>query len=631
MAKEKPPIYNPKLEYEDVEDSGTVSPEEAPTYDPSKEYEDVDSLGEDTQSPSFSSEALRKVQETTNILDIPRAAVESYLQEGKEGIAEFGKKMITEGGKGDFGFVSEAPTGKQVMAEQYGLSEEETLGPAWFKFSPAGAAGIAREMVTDPATYLNPLGRALGKPIQKQLAKRGGKQSSKAVSKWISKSQYKNLGYDPDVIGHQLYQEDVLKHIGNPRKLYEKLGSEETLSPIMEGGQVAYKKVRKGTGLIGKTSKDLTEFMDKMAEELGETTVAPKKILAYRTSSKILEPMLTEGTGKGFDPKLMETIMDQVNSIVLKGDKEGVMTVSDLLDFKRNVGKTINDPQFYKTASDAQSLKNEVLVNLERSIDDMIGEALDGVSTTWKGQKIGNAANYYKVNNTKNSALIKLKNVLDSAPLDQAKSEDLMQFITGGAVWAGGGAGMGAMMGHMPYGALVGGGFHALRSAADYTKGKTPEMLAKGFKAAEEATPMMLRGVPQVQRSFIKPVGNERSPDSIPEALMEVQLPRTTEGVMAKPDLFLAKLAQQTDSLDIVVQVQEAMKEPRKMEKLMPLLVRQFPNLFEFDEYNAWDGKIIDPADRQMYSKDIDKREDLNEYQKAEIIDHLNRTYEMLL
>jgi len=156
--------------------------------------------------------------------------------------------------------------------------------------------------------------------------------------------------------------------------------------------------------------------------------------------------------------------------------------------------------------------------------------------------------------------------------------------------------------------------------------GQIPIPLRKGAEDVIQKAP----GIMFTDR-YMKDRNLGREPQSLPEALMETPFPRSSEAVMEKPNLFLAKVAQQTDNHDLVVQLQEAMKHPRKLEKIMPLIARQYPHLFEYSEYGDWDGKLIDPADRQIYTKDIRDRTDLNEYQKAEIIDHLNKTNEMLL
>jgi len=620
----------------------------APAFDPNKPFKEGGGTNIEASLPM---EALKKVSEFTDILDLPRAAVASYLMKGEEGLTEFAdktalahQKMMEEKQPPSYAFTRDPEiSGKEIAHEKLGLSKEETI-PLPFteeKVSPAGLAALPVDIATDPQTYFSPASALLKKPIQKALAKRGAKQASKAVSKFITAAKMAKEGVDPNIIGHQLYSEDVLKYITNPNKLYRKLGKEPAMDVIESGGKIAYKKKLQGSGYIGEAVEDLTDFTTQMTKELGSEAIAPRESLAYRVSSRIITPMVTEGTAEVYDPKLMDKIMGMVNGIVMKPNSKKVLTLSDLLDLKREVGKQLKSKTYYAMESDAVPLLKEVHLNLGREIDDMIVGALDGVKTNWKGVAVDNAADYYKVSNTRASSMIKLKEVLESTDLKNIQAKDIYQFLAEGAAWVGGGALVGPAIGTPMHGAMIGGTFHTLRETGKFVSKKTPEVMARGFKAAEKATPLMLRGVPTMQRTMRGDYGMEerKYPDqsmmtptqSLPEQLMNQEIPRSTEAVMENPNLFLAKVAQQTDNQDLVIQLGEAMKHPRKLEKFLPLIARQYPNLFEFDEYGAWDRKLIDPADRQLYTKDIMKRDDLNEYQKAEVIDHLNKTHEMLV
>jgi hypothetical protein len=125
-----------------------------------------------------------------------------------------------------------------------------------------------------------------------------------------------------------------------------------------------------------------------------------------------------------------------------------------------------------------------------------------------------------------------------------------------------------------------------------------------------------------------------KEPQSIGPMVLDTKLPRSTEYLISKPNLVKAKVLQSAGE-EVALQVTEALKEadrgnPRIMQTLMPQLAQMYPEMFEYDEYNAFDGKIIDPAAQSLYRESLSQREDMDELQKTQAIQKFNKTYEVM-
>ena len=120
---------------------------------------------------------------------------------------------------------------------------------------------------------------------------------------------------------------------------------------------------------------------------------------------------------------------------------------------------------------------------------------------------------------------------------------------------------------------------------------------------------------------------NAKEPQSLPSSLISVKLPRNTQEVLKRPNLLIAKVAQQAPQhYDMLMQAKD---DPEAMAQILPIISRDMSALFERDKYNSWDGKVIDPADQHRFREDINADESLRPHQKASIIDKFNRTKEL--
>lgn len=106
----------------------------------------------------------------------------------------------------------------------------------------------------------------------------------------------------------------------------------------------------------------------------------------------------------------------------------------------------------------------------------------------------------------------------------------------------------------------------------------------------------------------------------LPLQLVEYQIPRNSEAILANKDVFLAKIAQMSNDTNLTAMFKDALEShPEKLPKVLPALVLKFPDLFEDDDYNRVDGKIFDPTLKQKALTDIRNSRKYSTREKAQI------------
>jgi hypothetical protein len=256
------------------------------------------------------------------------------------------------------------------------------------------------------------------------------------------------------------------------------------------------------------------------------------------------------------------------------------------------------------------------------------------VSTTPADEMKGNLANYMRqfIERQAGSNGEKISRLNRTSMHLQNQMEDISRARAGERA---AGSGMGSTLGivNLPY--LF--GKTAERTAKTSTGGLKRADIGQAFKSIPEklrtgAEAIMKTGPVQVPYNLESPLMNDsqfidRSPQSIPEKLIMKRLPRSSEEILANKDLVLLKVAQQMP--EIFDTFQDVFNhDPSYVSATLPALVKMAPHMFEVDAYDRVDGKILDPAKRQLAIKDTNIRKDLLKSQKAEIISKLNQTGE---
>lgn len=120
-----------------------------------------------------------------------------------------------------------------------------------------------------------------------------------------------------------------------------------------------------------------------------------------------------------------------------------------------------------------------------------------------------------------------------------------------------------------------------------------------------------------------------RKPDSVnfsPEEIVSYRIPRDTQGLLADKDKVLAKIVQSGAPSEMVDAIGQALNgDPEDVSNIAPLVMSQFPTLFQKGRYKTFDGKIVDPNDRARAADDISKREDMGSIERAKIISNINK------
>lgn len=115
-----------------------------------------------------------------------------------------------------------------------------------------------------------------------------------------------------------------------------------------------------------------------------------------------------------------------------------------------------------------------------------------------------------------------------------------------------------------------------------------------------------------------------------PKQLIKYRIPRSSEGILQNKEMVLAKIAQAGVPSGMYDTIAYALNEnPQKIKDVAPVIMMQFPMLFEDSPYAIFDNKIIDPNDRARMADSLSKDDTLNSIQKARMISRINKTGEV--
>jgi len=120
-------------------------------------------------------------------------------------------------------------------------------------------------------------------------------------------------------------------------------------------------------------------------------------------------------------------------------------------------------------------------------------------------------------------------------------------------------------------------------------------------------------------------------PVSYNEELMSITIPRNSEELYANKDKVLEKVKLQAPQFYDLFRIALDHKNEKHLHKTMTTMSNSIPHLFEPDEYNAFDGKILDPQSVARAAESIRQRTDLTNSIKFAAIDHLTRNKEVLV
>lgn len=558
---------------------------------------------------------------------VARSAIYGAEKDGFSGMKDelynYGKTLLNEGPSAA---VDQAPTGKDIAIEA-GISDKEVpiAGIGSPSVSPAGILGLMVEMTADPLNLI-PTGAIskLSKPIRLAAKSRGEKKTASLLSRMINAENIKE-GIDPNVLAKQLFEDDLVSYINKPKELYRRLGGNPSVETITEGGESAFRRGERTTGVIGKESERLENFLTAIEDSEEVPSIIPSKAIGSSAINELIRPMKDVLGGAAVDNGKLEAASDLISRQL----KKDTYTISEMRELKKNINKEINSKEYYKGADEKVALDKEVKMEIVRALDRAIETALTGKTVKFGGKTV-DAANYYKLQNARISNHLKLKRLLDGAEIDSLRKEDIGEMITRASVGGLAGYGLGEAAGFPLAGAAIGGVYAAGKKAGEIGAKVYNPSMAKGSKVIEKLADPALRATPQIQREMTQPEGRvNRSPQSveqpIAEQLIRTPLPRDAERIIQNKDFVMAKIAQQAP--EMFDQLRDVLtNDPDAIDDLLPMIVQQMPQLFERDKYNRINGKIMDPAMAEAARRDTMNNEEMSMLQKTQKINKLNKT-----
>lgn len=160
-----------------------------------------------------------------------------------------------------------------------------------------------------------------------------------------------------------------------------------------------------------------------------------------------------------------------------------------------------------------------------------------------------------------------------------------------------------------------------------------PQGIQRGIKLGVEEAPFA--GIRYIDPSIPEakvPYSPGLQPTSMltPKQMIKYRIPRSTDGILQNKETVLGKIAQAGVPDELYNTIAYALNEsPEQIPNVVPLIISQFPNLFEQSKYKTFDNKFIDPNDKARAADDISKRDDLNSIQRAKMISKINKNSEV--
>jgi hypothetical protein len=621
-------------------------------------------------------------EKVLNVLDIPgsivRTGVEAAISPERDVLSSVGSQ-ISKTFENPTTAPASAPSGYDI-AETAG---QELLGKSADREKTlAGeigqhALGFGIEMVTDPTGLLFSTSGRVAKVLRKPLINMAEKQAANSVAKYVTKAGIKE-GKDAKVLGTRLVEEDLQGLLKSPEKLYDKIAGKSRIQKINPESldTLIIKRGPKEKGLIGEVADSVDDVIKKTQDYYGIKPIKNSDIMA-QTIGENVKTALSKTSGETPDMGVVQKTLDKVlkpfetvsadagylgAGMTVKKSK--TLNLEELQQLRKNIGKQVADRKFYATPDVAIAQETEVLKQLYRELGTTIKGQLEGKRVII-GNKTLDAGQFYEAQNNRLKHLLNMESLLEYAPTEALKSPDaaatLASMMAKGTTW-GATAAAGSLFG-LPISpgtsALLGFSAGAGNVAQEAIRRNAPEYLSDIFKQAAKVAPY---GVQGLERGAIQTMRDgEFSPESSmgrspqggydfnvgspafqgvlsspqaapinPRELIHYRIPRSTQGILENKEKVLAKLVQNGVPPEMIDTITQALNEDEEaVSNIAPLLMEQFPTIFEKSKYKVFDGKFIDPNDKARAADDISKRDDLNSIQRAKMISKINKTGEV--
>lgn len=575
----------------------------------------------------------KPVQWAANLVDYPVSAIRGA---GIQGIRESKNPESTDGSvisaaaRGGLNALKRNPFGYDPESNYAQLEKEmgvtdrpigdftkpiEGFVPDFIENIPVNqATGLATEIVADPFMVAGKAAKGMGAVSGGTMAERAIKNTEKALVRISDKSPNDTselLNKNKlDSVSRTMQEKGLIKYITNPKRLKEKL---EGISVNKEGARFPGKRspVKVTRGLLDEVGGELGQSI----KDMGGDMALPKQVLADDISGKLREMNESISSGSAFseldDLKTRKTVDGIIKTTVGKPH----LTVQDLVDLKRAAQEYIYEIN-KSQASDVQGSKN--LKNIYQTIADTVDDTLNSFAVSDKVAEPSAGLKFLK-KNQEYSDLVTLKDIVKDSNYNALKELVPADMLPGMMV----AGGAGAAGGMNP--AVAAGGYAAARGIVGSMGDAAPSWTARAQNALDTGLPGKAQNyfnkarVPGVMMRGVQ--GNPgREPQALPFQLIEYQIPRDSEAILANKDVVLAKIAQMSNDPNLTAMFKDALEtHPEKLTKVLPALVLKFPDLFEDDDYNRVDGKIFDPMLRQKALTDIRNSRKYSTREKAQL------------
>jgi hypothetical protein len=358
-----------------------------------------------------------------NIADIPgsvvRTGLEAAISPDREVLPEVGQQLQNVM-SGPTTAARKAPTGWDVAdtAKEQMFPGRVTPEPQGFVEHAIKAAaefvpGYAIEMATDPLGMMFAGGKAVRNIVRKPIMAASERQAAKSIAKYMNQADALDKGKDAVVIGKRLVSEDLQGLLKTPEKLYEKVaGTKHVVKTKVPGlEEYSIKRSPRQGGLIRETSDSISSVIKKVEEDYGIDSLIPADIAADHIAKKI-QAKMSQTSGVSPDITKIQSILDRtlkpLKTTVDTGAGLGVqkttkpvkLTLSQLQDLRKNIGKQVSDRAFYATPDQNMLLEKEVLSDLYMELKDVITAQLKNKPIHIGNSKV-DAADFYNLQNEK--------------------------------------------------------------------------------------------------------------------------------------------------------------------------------------------------------------------------------------
>ena len=636
MAK----IYSPKFSEtgaKSYKSKKTPKKRYSPKFNPknAKVFEKGENFIEDD---SFTGQAVDMAIDT---MDVPssvlRAGVGGALDPDKSALSEMGGQISDIATKGPDQTVN-APTGEELL-EQAGFFEgEDSIGKT--------VAGIGAEVALDPLSIVNPL-KSVGKLASKGLRKAGKNLLSTKTAKALSHIQSitkGNLaeGFDPQVISRRMIEEDLVKYMGNPTKLKERLEGTRSINETGNKWGMKIKRGKREGGLIADASDSLRDIIRQASGDMSPVHGRTIRDKVIRDFEEVAED-ITQASGlTGSDLSKVR----EISEAYLPG---GSYSVEELFKAKKALSKQLNSKTYFQTADKALSLEKDVMMKIERAIDSELKPMLSGFDVNGV-----DASDAYETINNQVHQYLNLKNFLGMEEIKALKGADLPTLAASATVkglsWAvpsfaletmsgQGGVGLAGMAAGMG----VDAGATASKAVRHHspifqatTLDKAMNLPETGAKIAPEAGRMLRDEEERREDPAVNPNSSMMAPQdrldmNVSKKLQQTKVPRDSKAITQNPNILKYKIAQNAESIvsrkmamagldpesmpDEVSSAAESLYKnaemlltemPDEIPAILPVWVQTMPELFEKDRLNRIDG-VVPNSMRADASKEIEK------------------------